>query len=111
MAVLGSTVARRGEGRPWSPACGEESLEYAVSGPPRVVSTRFWFGRGQRVTRDTPGDWVGLGKVHGGAGFRGGGSARRNAPASWCSEGCKGYGPSTLAPKRQRGDGGCLQRL
>ena len=92
-------------------ACGEESPEYAVSGPPGVVSTCFWFGRGQRVTRDTPGVWVGLEKVRGGAGFRGGGSAWRNAPASGCSRGSRGYDPSTLAPKRQRGDGGRLQRL
>ena len=66
-------------------ACGEESPKYAVSGPPGVVSTCFWFGRGQRVTRDTPGAWVGLGKVRGGVCTGDGGSARRRSPERECS--------------------------
>ena len=35
MAVLGSTVARRGERRPWSPACRDN----AVPGP---IQVGFW---------------------------------------------------------------------
>ena len=82
----GSDLTGRRGGGDLSPAsystvaCGGESPEYAVSGPPGVLSTRPWFGHGQRVTRDPPGAWVGLGKVHGGVCTGDSGSARRRSP-------------------------------
>ena len=57
----GSDLTRRRGGGDLSPAsysavaCGGESPEYAVSGPPRVVSTRACVGRGQRSMREPPG--------------------------------------------------------
>ena len=87
----GSDLTGRRGGGDLSPAsysavaCGGESLEYAVSGPPGVLSTRPWFGHGQRVTRDPPGAWVGLGKVHGGVCTGDSGSARRRSPERECS--------------------------
>ena len=88
-------------------ACGGESPEYAVSGPPGVVSTRAWFGRGQRVTRDPPGAWVGLEKVCGGGRTSDGGSARRRLAGASVLGDARGYGLRKMAQKGA-GDQGVL---
>ena len=87
-------------------ACGGESPDYAVSSPPGVVSTRAWFGRGQRVTRDPPGAWVGLGKVHGGVCTGDRGSARRRSPERECS-GHWNCLRDKISSAKRRGDQGC----
>ena len=47
------------------------SPEYAVSGPPGVISTRAWVGRGQRGMRNPLGATTGVAEAQCGAGMGG----------------------------------------
>ena len=80
------------------------SPEIVESDAPGVVSTRVWVGWPLRGTCSSPGRLDGHGEGLSVELDGGGGSARRGLAGAACSGGSRGYGPSKLAPKRQRGE-------
>ena len=79
----------------------------AQTGAPGVNPTRAWFGRGQRVTRDPPGTWVGLEKVCGGGRTGDGGLTRRRLTGASVLGDARGYGLRKMVQKGA-GDQGML---
>ena len=80
------------------------SPEIVESDAPGVVSTRVWVGWPLRGTCSSPGRLDGHGEGLSVELDGGGGSARRGLAGAVCSGVSRGYGPSKLAPKRQRGE-------